>query len=96
MYLSDEELKKLEHLAMLRLEGGSREKLRIQLNRIIEFVGILQKVDTSGIDPAADTAVPVSSLRGDEPGDCLSREEVLGQAPACRGGLFEVPPVIRK
>ncbi len=94
MQLSDEELGHLERLARLKLDGESREKLRGQLERIIEFVKQLQAVDTGRVTPGADTGTHEAFYREDGTGACLERSEVLGQAPETKSGMFSVPPVI--
>ena len=94
MELKDADLKHLERLARVELSGESREKLRGQLGDIIGFVQKLQAIDTSGYSPKAYLGGFEPELRGDETGECLSRDEVLMQAPDALKGFFRVPPVI--
>ncbi|MCX5752929.1 MAG: Asp-tRNA(Asn)/Glu-tRNA(Gln) amidotransferase subunit GatC, partial [Candidatus Krumholzibacteria bacterium] len=78
-----------------KLSGESREKLRGQLARIIEFVKQLQSIDTAGIEPRAEAAGLKPALRrGDETKPCLPRDEVLAASPENRKGYFAVPSVI--
>ena len=89
--LTDMEFGDLETLARVDLEPEERDRLRLQLDRIIEFFRKLQEVETGEIGAGGATgAVPAF----DEPEACLDREEVLGQAPDREGGFFRVPPVI--
>jgi len=92
--LSDSELKHLEELAKLKLEGESRQKLRIQLSRIIDFVRKLQEVDTSGYEARAYVGRFKPYLRPDEPEECLPRDKVLEESPDTEKGQFRVPPII--
>jgi aspartyl-tRNA(Asn)/glutamyl-tRNA(Gln) amidotransferase subunit C len=92
--LTEQELEHLERLARLKLSGRSREKLREQLARIIEFVTQLQKIDTAGIEPSVLAGAIEPALRPDEVKPCLPRDEVLSSSPQNRGGFFAVPPVI--
>jgi aspartyl-tRNA(Asn)/glutamyl-tRNA(Gln) amidotransferase subunit C len=94
MSLTDRELEHLERLARVKLSGESREKLRGQLARIIEFVKQLQTIDTSGLGPCGQAAGLKPALRNDETQPCLPRDEVLGASPENRKGYFAVPPVI--
>ena len=94
MSLTDGELEHLERLARVKLSGESREKLRGQLVRIIEFVKQLQTIDTTGLDPRAQAAGLKPALRGDETKSCLPRDEVLAASPENRNGYFAVPAVI--
>jgi aspartyl-tRNA(Asn)/glutamyl-tRNA(Gln) amidotransferase subunit C len=85
------EFSDLEALARVDLDPEERDRLRLQLDRILGFVRKLQEVET-GKDgsPEAAGSAPAS----DEPHECLDREEVLGQAPERENGFFRVPPVI--
>ena len=94
MSLTDRELEHLERLARVKLSAGSREKLRGQLARIIEFVKQLETIDTAGLELLARAADLKPALRGDETQPCLPRDEVLGASPENRKGYFAVPPVI--
>jgi len=92
--LTDADLRHIEKLARVELSGASREKLREQLGEIIQFVQKLQAIETAEHSPKACPGGFEPELRSDEPGECLSRDEVLSQAPDARDGLFGVPPVI--
>jgi aspartyl-tRNA(Asn)/glutamyl-tRNA(Gln) amidotransferase subunit C len=92
--LSDEELEHLERLARVQLSGPSREKLREQLARIIDFVRRLQSVDTATCEPGACARVSEPALRADEAKPGCARNEVLAEAPRHEHGFFAVPPVI--
>ena len=94
MALSEEELEHLERLARVRLSAASRERLREQLARIIEFVKQLQTIDTAHASPRGGSGSPGPELRADEVGPCLSRDDVLAESPENRKGCFSVPPVI--
>ena len=94
MELKDSDLRHIEKLARVELSAESRERLREQLGDIIGFVQKLQAIDTSGYSPKAYLGGFEPVPRRDEIGECLSRDEVLDQAPDARDGLFSVPPVI--
>jgi aspartyl-tRNA(Asn)/glutamyl-tRNA(Gln) amidotransferase subunit C len=94
MSLTESELEHLERLARVKLSGESREKLRGQLARIIEFVKQLERVDTTGLGPRVHAAELKPALRADVTKPCLPREEVLGAAPQKEKEFFGVPPVI--
>jgi aspartyl-tRNA(Asn)/glutamyl-tRNA(Gln) amidotransferase subunit C len=94
MSLTDRELEHLDRLARVKLSGESREKLRGQLARIIEFVKQLQTIDTAGIELRSRTAELKPALRSDETKLSLPRDEALAASPENRKGYFAVPPVI--
>ena len=89
--LTDSEFEDLEALARIDLDPEERDRLRLQLDRILGFVHKIAGVDTgSGTEEVSSTVLPSA----DEPHECLDREEVLGQAPDRENEFFRVPPVI--
>jgi aspartyl-tRNA(Asn)/glutamyl-tRNA(Gln) amidotransferase subunit C len=94
MALSDNEMRDLERLAKIDLEGEEREKLRLQLAGIIEFVKRLEKVDLSGAKKTRVDRIGGAGMGKDIPGPCLGRDEVLREAPESKDGFFVVPPVL--
>ena len=94
MEFSERELRHLEELARLRVSDVSREKLRGQLARIIEFVRQLQGIDMSKYGPSEPAVDRTALMRRDVIRPCLPKEEVLAESPESEGGMFRVPSVI--
>lgn len=94
--LTDMEFGDLEALARIDLDEEERDRLRLQLDRIIGFVRKLQEVDTGTEEKARADMQPSALPAADDPGECLDREEVLGQAPDRENGFFRVPSVIER
>ena len=88
---------KLEVLARIELTPHERERLAPQLDGIIDYVRRLQKIDTTGVEPAPmSKPVAIDELRTDEPVECLTREVVMGEAPDTDGKLYRVPSIIER
>jgi len=90
-------LKEVDHIALLaRLDLSQEEKGRYQqqLSAILDHVAQLQKLDTSLIEPTSSVLPPRSRLREDEPGEGLTTQQVLKNAPAAEKDQFRVPPVL--
>lgn len=94
MEFTEKDLEHLERLSRIRLSEESREVLRGQLARIIDFVRELQAIDTSGFEAASLDWEIFVPLRDDKSLACLDRESVLREAPDRRGDFFGVPPII--
>jgi aspartyl-tRNA(Asn)/glutamyl-tRNA(Gln) amidotransferase subunit C len=92
--LTDMEFGDLEALARIDLGPEERDRLRLQLGRILGFVRKLQEVDAGEQEETGPALTGRLITASDEPGECLEREEVLGQAPDREDGFFRVPPVI--
>jgi aspartyl-tRNA(Asn)/glutamyl-tRNA(Gln) amidotransferase subunit C len=95
------EVAHIADLARLELSPTEQEALARQLTDILAYAGMIQQVDTTGLEPdAGDQQNPESSqtraLRADVPVNSLARTEVLAEAPdpAPDAGLFRVPKVI--
>jgi aspartyl-tRNA(Asn)/glutamyl-tRNA(Gln) amidotransferase subunit C len=82
------------HLARLGLDEEELGRLEGQLNHILEQYAVLAELPTDDIAPTAQTIELENILREDVVRPSLSPDEALAGAPARRGDLFEVPPII--
>lgn len=94
MQLDKQLISKLEKLARLQLDEAEREKLRGDLQRILNMVDKLRELDTSGVEPLVYLSEETNSFRSDEIGRQLSQKEALQNAPRQDGQFFRVPKVI--
>lgn len=87
-------VRRVAHLARIKVGDEEAERLRGELNAILGFVEQLNEVDVEGVEPM--TAVVDARLRRrtDEVTDGGRREEVLANAPAKDEGYFVVPKVV--
>ena len=93
--MTPEQVKHIAHLSRIQLREGDVEKFAPQLRNILEHVKILQKVDTTDIDPAFQTAVLSNVLRKDEVRDSLPVDEVLANAPGREENHFKMPRILK-
>ena len=94
MALTLEEVEHIASLARLRLTDDEKARYREQLSAILDYMLMLRRVDTSGIEPTATVLPPRSVLRPDEVRPSLLPEELLANAPAVAAQMFQVPPVL--
>ncbi len=89
--------KDVAHVALLsRLEipEDQVEKVTGQLNAILEYAEMLNKVNTDGVEPTAHV-IPLSNvMREDEVEVSLARELALANAPEQDNGYFKVPKIV--
>ena len=91
------ERKDVEHvarLARLALTDAELEKMREQLNGILAYIEKLNALDTTDVEPTSHAVPVVNVMRDDVPGECLSRDEALANAPDRAGEFFRVPRII--
>ena len=96
MNITDELMDKVARLAKLHLDGAEREALKEDFQRMLDFVGKLQEVDTSGVEPLIHMTEEVNRLRADIPQPPIDRKEMLDNAPETDGAFFMVPKVVKK
>ena len=81
---------------MLSFDEKEREEIKNDLQKMIGFVDKLKELDTAGVEPLLHISGAVNVFREDVPGNMLSREEALQNAPLHDGVYFKVPKVIKK
>jgi aspartyl-tRNA(Asn)/glutamyl-tRNA(Gln) amidotransferase subunit C len=96
MQVDNELIEKLSKLSLLQFDEAEKEEIKNDLQKMIGFVDKLQELDTTGIEPLLHMSEEVNVLRDDVPGNMLSREEALRNAPHHDGQYFKVPKVIKK
>lgn len=94
MSLSDDQIRRLARLARIALQPGEAAEVGGRLNRILDLVGQIQAVDTTGIEPMSHALDVVQRLRPDEVSETDRREAHQSVAPAVEAGLYLVPKVI--
>ena len=92
--LSRDEVAKVALLGRLKLSADEIDRLTVQLGRVLEYVAILNEVDTDGVEPMAH-AIEISNVfRDDAAVASLSREDALSNAPKTDGRCFLVPAIL--
>jgi len=97
MEIDDSLISKLERLSRLRLNEGERESIKKDLNKILQMVETLQKLDTSDVEPL----VYINQSKRPEREDVVTNEldvnDSISNAPRKhQDGFFVVPKVLDK
>ena len=92
--LTRDEVAKVALLGRLKLSADELERMTSQLARVIEYVDILNEVDTEPVEPLAHPIELANVFRDDVESECLSREEALANAPKTDGRFFVVPAIL--
>jgi aspartyl-tRNA(Asn)/glutamyl-tRNA(Gln) amidotransferase subunit C len=89
-----EEVRRIAELARLEIPEAGLERTAGELSAILDFMGMLRKLDLAGCVPTT-FAPGEASLRADEiDGRRLTTEQALAAAPEAEGGYFLVPPIV--
>ena len=92
MKIDEKLLARLEKLSMLKIEN--KEEMINDLNQIVEFVEILNEVDTDNVDATFNVLNASTPVREDIPKDSDVIKTILANAPKTEGNYFIVPKII--
>jgi aspartyl-tRNA(Asn)/glutamyl-tRNA(Gln) amidotransferase subunit C len=87
-------VRRIAHLARLRVSDAEVEPLAAELNGILGWIEQLGEVDVTGIEPMTSVLPLKLRWREDAVTDGGYPDKVLANAPAATHGFFGVPKVI--
>jgi aspartyl-tRNA(Asn)/glutamyl-tRNA(Gln) amidotransferase subunit C len=93
MSLSKQDVDWVAHLARLELSAEELATMTAQLSAIVDYVNLLQQVNTDGVEPMAHALDVSNVFRADEPAPCLPPDAALANAPQRKGDFYAVPAV---
>jgi aspartyl-tRNA(Asn)/glutamyl-tRNA(Gln) amidotransferase subunit C len=92
MKIDDKLLAKLEKLSMIKVEN--RDEMIADLNQIVEFVEVLQEVNTDNVEATFNVLNASTPIREDIPVNNDAIKTILNNAPKTEGNYFIVPKII--
>ena len=94
MKITSEGVEHVADLARLNLKEGEKDKFTAQLNDIFLYMEMLNKVDTSGVEPMTHAISLNNAFRDDVVKESIGDEMAMANAPDKMGNCFRVPKVI--
>ena len=94
MKITREDVLYVADLARLELDESSIDAFAEQIANILEYVNMLNRVDTEGVSPTSHAISLTNAFRDDEPKEHLDRDLALANAPEKEEGNFIVPKVV--
>ena len=92
--ITKDEVKNVARLARLQLNEDEINKHAEQLEKILEYIKQLEKIDTNDV-PCTTRAIEVINVfRKDEKKNYNSTEELLELAPSKEEKYFKVPKIL--
>jgi aspartyl-tRNA(Asn)/glutamyl-tRNA(Gln) amidotransferase subunit C len=88
------DVEKVAKLSMLQLTEDEKSLYAGQLGSILEYIHKLNELDTSMIEPTSHVLALNNVFREDTPGQSLSEEEALRNAPDPSDNFYRVPRII--
>ncbi|MCO6437349.1 MAG: Asp-tRNA(Asn)/Glu-tRNA(Gln) amidotransferase subunit GatC [Phycisphaerae bacterium] len=92
--LDEAAVRHVAHLARLKITDEEVSRYAKQLSRILEYVALLNEIDTEGVEPTAHPLSLGNVMRDDAEGATLSPEQATANAPQRKDGFFRVPKVL--
>jgi aspartyl-tRNA(Asn)/glutamyl-tRNA(Gln) amidotransferase subunit C len=107
MKITEKDVAYVAGLANLELTDQERQRMLKDLNSILDYIDLLNELDTADVPPMAQMAGPLGGgektggpfaqpWRDDVPIPSLPHEEALRNAPVRDNDFFKVPKVIEK
>jgi aspartyl-tRNA(Asn)/glutamyl-tRNA(Gln) amidotransferase subunit C len=84
----------LARLDLTQAGGAALDRLAAQMEAIVGYMDILNRIDTSGVEPLYSPLRNAAPPRPDLAAKTRSVEEILANAPRRQGRFFAVPPVL--
>ncbi len=104
--VTDKDVSYVADFAYLELTVDERPRMLKDLNSILDYIDMLNELDTANVEPMAQVASRSGesgkasgfayAMRADEPRPSLPHEEALRNAPVSDGVFFKVPKVIER
>ncbi len=98
--LTDAEANHIAKLARIELTDALRERMKKDLSSVLDYIALLEKADTTGVEPlyqvtGLQNQTRPDERRGDFPMDAALFERLVGQAPEHEGRFVKVKAVKR-
>ena len=93
--ITRDQVSKVAELARLKLNNEQLDNHARQIEKILEYVNQLEKIDTTNV-PCTTRAIEVINIvREDNKQKFENREEILNLAPSREEDFFKVPKIIK-
>ena len=87
-------VKRVAHLARVKVTDDEASRMTGELNTILAFVEQLDEVNVDGVDPLTSVVHQEMKKRADVVSDGGYPEKVVANAPASDDNFFMVPKVV--
>lgn len=87
-------VKRVAHLARVKVTDGEASRMTGELNTILAFVEQLDEVNVDGVEPLTSVVHQEMKKRADVVSDGGYPEKVVANAPASDDNFFMVPKVV--
>ena len=94
--ITKDEVKKVAHLARLELNEHEINNHAKQLEKILQYIDQLEKIDTDKVPCTTRAIEVINVLRKDEKNNSDCTEEILELGPSREENYYKVPKIINE
>lgn len=94
MKITEELVDYVSALSRLKLSDGERAAITGELSRILDYMDVLRRIDTTGAEPLSHVLPLCNVLRPDEAAPSLDRGALLALAPVPDEEAFLAPKAV--
>ena len=96
MKIDDTTVDKIASLSKLSFDGEQKDAIKNDMNKMLDFIGKLEEVDTEGVEPLIHMTDDVNVLRADDAISEITQKEALKNAPKKDSTYFKIPKVVAR
>ncbi|WP_103927349.1 Asp-tRNA(Asn)/Glu-tRNA(Gln) amidotransferase subunit GatC [Petrotoga sp. SL27] len=94
MEINNELIKKLKKLSNIELNQSEEEKIKKDLNDLLDYLKILDEIDVDGVEEMiSPVEFSTSVLRKDEVESFENKKEIINNFPETKDGFLTVPGI---
>ncbi|POZ89302.1 Asp-tRNA(Asn)/Glu-tRNA(Gln) amidotransferase subunit GatC [Petrotoga sibirica] len=94
MEINNELIKKLKKLSGIELNPSEEERIKKDLNALLEYQKMLDNIDVDGVEEMISPVESLTSvLRKDEVEGFDNRKEIINNFPESKDGFLSVPGI---
>jgi aspartyl-tRNA(Asn)/glutamyl-tRNA(Gln) amidotransferase subunit C len=93
MIIGSEEIRKIASLARIKLSPKEEKRHAETISAVLDYMKILNKVDTANVEPTAQVTGLINVTRPDEAVAATNKKELMAAMPDVYAGTLKVPGV---
>lgn len=94
MQITKELVRYVANLSRIKLDEAGEEKMQSELAAVIDYMEVLNKLDTENIEPLSHVFSITNVVRDDEVNASYDRADLLKNAPDHTDETFVVPKTV--
>lgn len=94
MEITKEHIIKAAHLSRIQVCDQDIERFRTEMSSLLQWIEMLNEVDTENVDPTFSVNIQQLPLREDIVTEGNQEQDILRNSPSAKHNMFIVPKVV--